>query len=244
MVERLDTQKAAALAVKADDYVAQARAWKIETETAYNMAADSLKIIKAFRREAADVFDGPRKATRAAAQAVLDAFRKVDDPLKKAEQITKLAMGTYVAKIEKAAEDARRKAEAEAKKRAEAERVAAEQRALEEAASIEKAGLPDIAAARVETALAQPDPEPVAPVISAPPPPKVEGVHTRKKYRGRVVDLPAFAAWCLACGRLGEFFNVNQGAVDRHVSKVTKADGDDIPTGVEVDVETVVVSKG
>ena len=245
--DKLDPKRAAALATRADGLVDQAASWKITNEAQYASAADSLKVIKAFRREAADVFDGPRKATRAAAQSVLDAFRRVDDPLKKAEQITKRAMGDHVDRVERVAEDARRKAEVEARRLADVERVKAEQRALEEAAAIEKAGLPDVAAARVETALAAPDPEPVAAVIAAPPPPKVAGVHTRKKRTGRVVNLPAFVSWCLASGRLAEFVTVNQGALDRLVTAAAKPGADStvvVPSGIEVDVETVVVSKG
>ena len=131
--------------------------------------------IKPARKEIAATFGPIITAAHATHKEAVAQRRRHEEPLIKAEQIVKAAMGSYVT------EQRRITAEAEAE-RMKAARDKAEAATLAEASRLEEAGHTE-AAEEMITA-------PVVPIVSTPPPaaPKAAGVSTRMVTKYRIIN--------------------------------------------------------
>ncbi|GIU74787.1 MAG: hypothetical protein KatS3mg004_1874 [Bryobacteraceae bacterium] len=162
----------------------RAQALEIVDQASYEAAVELGRAIKDLRAEA-DAHHRPViQAALEAHRRALDAFRRIDEPLRAAEAEIKRRIAAWTAEQE------RLRLEAERQLREQVERAAAEEleRQIEE---MEAAGAaPEV----IEYAIRQAEAVPaIAPRVAHPPQPK--GVTTRKTYRAQVVRLIDLVRW-------------------------------------------------
>jgi hypothetical protein len=211
-----DETQVAKLDDQSTDLVIQARECIVKNDGGLAVASTLLGGIKALLAESASVFDEPQAAAHAAHKAIIAARKKVDDPLKRAEKSVKIAVSNYHAEIYRRQEKARLAAEAEARRleearikaeadaaQAEIDRQKIEDERIKAAIEAEESG--DYA--KTEELLESiPEPVPVSepaerPMfisLPVPPPAKVEGMSTSKRYSAKVADFRFLVQFCAA----------------------------------------------
>lgn len=130
-------------------------------------ANEFIKTIKALRKEVAESYDPIIEKARRTRDEALAQKKKYDEPLKEAEQITKLNIASY----NEEQEGIRREAEEKARKEEEG-RQKKEEEALEKARKLEEAGKPEEAKAVIEDI--------PLPAMPPEPPPILEGLIVKK----------------------------------------------------------------
>jgi len=198
-----DASSAIVLAAKAQNALANASDFVIDSQMMFELASDDLKQVKTMQKEVEEKRTSITGPLNQAVKAVNDLFRSPRDYLDKAEATLKRAMITWTTEQERLASIAR--AEAEAKARAERERLAALEReqqeaarkAQEEALAAAAAGDQEAAQramAEAEAAQQQADATAmtaqvvtVAPAVEAPA--KVTGISGRVTYSAEVTNL-------------------------------------------------------
>jgi hypothetical protein len=223
----LDQAKVKVVERDADDIVVRAGTLAVANKKDMDYASAMMSGIKALIEQANDVFDPPIAAAHASHKAALAAKKKITDPLQRALTSVKVKVAAYVNEQERIATAARRAEEERLRKRDEELRLA-------EALRLEEEGKAEQAEQLIDTPA-----KIAAPIIMTPPPPKVEGISTAKKYRAEITDVDAFLGWAMAQGSFELFFNVNQSALDRLARE--RKETLDIP-GVKLIVDRVVRS--
>jgi colicin import membrane protein len=198
-----DASAALVLANNAQQALANAKDYVIDSPTMMELASDDLRHIKALQKEVEEKRTSITGPLNQAVKAVNDLFRAPKEFLDTAEATLKRAMVTYTSEQERLAAEARRQAEAEA--RAERERLAkiereqaeAARKAQQEAQAAAAAGNQEAAAAaqaaadeaqqQAEVAAMTATVMTVAPVVEAPA--KVSGISSRMTYSAEVTDL-------------------------------------------------------
>ncbi len=198
-----DASAAIVLATKAQNALASASDFVIDSHTMFELASDDLKQVKALQKEVEEKSTGITGPLNQAVKAVNDLFRSPKEYLDKAEATLKRAMVTWTTEQERLAAIAR--AEAEAAARAERERLAAIEReqqeaarkAQEEAQAAAAAGdqeaaqraMAEAEAAQQQAAVTAMTAQVVtmAPVVEAPA--KVTGISGRVTYSAEVTNL-------------------------------------------------------
>lgn len=198
-----DASSAIVLAGKAQNALASASDFVIDSHTMFELASDDLKQVKALQKEVEEKRTSITGPLNQAVKAVNDLFRSPKEYLDKAEATLKRAMVTWTTEQERLAAIAR--AEAEAAARAERERLAALEReqaeaarkAQEEAQAAAAAGdqeatkraMAEAEAAQQQAAVTAMTAQVVtaAPAVEAPA--KVTGISGRMTYSAEVTDL-------------------------------------------------------
>lgn len=213
------------------DVTTQADALVVATEVDLSTCSVLLTGIAALRKQVAEVFDPPVQAAHEAHKAALAARKKVEQPLVQAEATVKRKAAQFHTEQKRLADEARRKEAARLRK-------LEEERRLADAVRLEDQGK----ATEAEAVLATPAPTP-APVITTPPPPKVQGMSTRTVRSAKVVSLLDLAQYAASCP---EYLYVLV-PVQKHLDALARQhkvikDGEQLLPGVVV-VETVNVAR-
>lgn len=162
----------------------RARAIEIRDQETAERAAELARAIKELRTEAEAHHRPVIQAALEAHRRALEAFRRIDEPLKAAEAEIKRRLAAWTAEQE------RLRIEAERRAREEAERLAAE--LLE--AQIEQMEASGAAPEEIHAVIAGAEAMPVI-APPAPAPPRPQGVATRTTYRAEVVSLIDLVRW-------------------------------------------------
>ena len=133
--------------------------------------------IKDIRKQISDTFDPLAKKAHEAHKAIIEQKKKAEAPLVEAEGIIKPAISRYMAEAERKRREEEERIRKEMEKRAEEEALAA-------AIEAEDAGDLAEAEAIINTPV-------FVPHVSAPPPPKLEGISIRNIIKFEVTDLRA-----------------------------------------------------
>lgn len=217
------------IATRAMTMLERAERVEITDMVTYEAAVELARAIKDLRAEAEAHHRPVIQAALEAHRKALEAFRRIDEPLRSAELELKRRIAAW------SAEQERRRLEAERRAREEAERLAAE--AIE--AQIEQlkasGATPEHIAAVISEAQRMPVIAPTAPPASRP-----QGVSTRKHYRAVVRNLMALIRWVAEHPTHESLLEPNQSALNA----LARAQGAslDIP-GVQVIVEETVAIK-
>jgi hypothetical protein len=198
-----DASAAIVLANQAQQQLANAADFVIDSHMMFELASDDLKKVKSLQKEVEEKRTGITGPLNTAVKAVNDLFRAPKEYLEKAEATLKRSMVTWTNEQERLAAIAR--AEAEAAARAERERLAAEARAQAEAAAkaqaeaqaAAKAGDQEAAAkamaaaqeAQEQAAMAEMTANVVTVVPTVGAPAKVSGISSRSTYSAEVTNL-------------------------------------------------------
>jgi hypothetical protein len=198
-----DASSAIVLATQAQQQLANAADFVIDSHMMFELASDDLKKVKALQKEVEEKRTGITGPLNTAVKAVNDLFRSPKEYLDKAEATLKRAMVNWTSEQERLAAIAR--AEAEAAARAERERLAAEARAQAEAAAkaqaeaqaAVEAGDQEAAAkamaaaqeAQEQAAMAEMTANVVTVVPTVEAPAKVSGISGRTTYAAQIDDL-------------------------------------------------------
>lgn len=200
-----DASSALVLTTSAQNALANATDYVIDSPTMYELASDDLRSIKTLQKEVEAKRTSVTGPLNQAVKAVNDLFRAPKDYLDKAESTLKRAMVTWSQEQERQAAEARRQAEAAARvererlARMEAEAQATARRAEAEAQAAAQAGDTEAAAQAMQEAQEAQQQAAVAvmtanvmtvtPQVEAPE--KVSGISTRVSYTAEVTDLLA-----------------------------------------------------
>jgi hypothetical protein len=157
---------------------AWARDLKVTTADEFTSAGEQLKGIKGAMKRVVDFFRPTKQAQDEAKRRILEAERKLLDPLTEAETLAKRAMLSFQQAEQKRADDERRRLQAEADERARREREALEKKAA-------AAKKPETKEKYIEAAAAV-APAPVVHVATVAP--KVAGVATKKVWTFQITD--------------------------------------------------------
>lgn len=201
----------------------RARAIEIHDQDTAERAAELGRAIKDLRAEAEAHHRPVIQAALEAHRKALEAFRRIDEPLRIAEAEIKRRLSAWNAEQE------RLRLEAEHRAREQAERLAAE--ALEaQIEAMEASGAPaQVVQAVIRSAEAMPV---IAPRVAAPP--KPQGVATRKTYRAHVTSLIDLVRWVAANPSHENLLQPNQSALNA----LARAQGGTLAiSGVRVVVE-------
>ena len=186
---------------EADSWIGLAEALKVVDALSYEIAGTHLHAIKALQGEADATFDPIiSKAHQAHAEA-LKQKRRITDPLTRAESLLKRNMGSYIQ------EQQRKQREEERRLREEAERVAAEAREVE----IEEAEA--TGATTEEVAAIIQAPLRVAPVVTAPATPRMQGISSRENWKAEVTNLLALIKFVAANPQFANLLQPNTVAI-------------------------------
>ena len=169
-----EAQEVATLALSIPD---AAKKLAITDDVSLSIGNQLLLSIKDIRKQISDTFDPLAKKAHDAHKAIIGQKKKVEAPLVEAEGIIKPAISRYMAEAERKRREEEERIRKEMEKRAEEEALAA-------AIEAEDAG--DLAEA--EAILSAPV---FVPHVSAPPPPKLEGISIRNIIKFEVTDLRA-----------------------------------------------------
>ena len=213
----LAIQRPDAKALMAEATAARTRAdfLLIDDEAGLKIATDDLheirdraKEIEALRKQIVKPIDDCKKQIQAA-------FKPAQVLYDEAISIIKQGIENYTLEQERKAAEVRRKAE----EAAAAERAALEARAreLEAVAKKEEATAEERAEAH-EMAQAAREAAAMAVAVPVQAPKKIQGATVTKKWRGRVVDVPAFLRYVADHPEVSECVEVKQGAIDRLVA--------------------------
>lgn len=203
----------------------RARAVEIRDQASYEAAVELAKAIKDLRAEAEAHHRPVIQAALEAHRKALEAFRRIDEPLKAAEVEVKRRIAAWTAEQE------RLRLEAERRAREEAERLQAE--ALEaQIEALEAAGAaPEVVRSVIRQAEAMPV---IAPRIPAPP--KL-GVATRKSYRAHVASLIDLIRWVAVNPTHENLLQPNMSALNA----LARAQGANLQIpGVRVEIEETI----
>jgi colicin import membrane protein len=196
-----DASAAIVLATKAQNALASASDFVIDSHTMFELASEDLMQVKGLQKEVEAKRTSITGPLNQAVKAVNDLFRSPKDYLDKAEATLKRAMVTWTTEQERLAAIAR--AEAEAAARAERERLAALEREQQEAArkaqeeaqaaagdqEAAQRAMAEAEAAQQQAAVTAMTAQVVtmAPVVEAPA--KVTGISGRVTYSAEVTNL-------------------------------------------------------
>lgn len=158
---------------------AEAVALAINSAETYEMAGTLYQQIKVKIKQVGEVLDPFVQAAHKTWKEAVAERGKYLEPLERAEQALKPALGAWQAEQRRIQEEEQRKAEAEAQRKAEDERIA-------QAEAAKAAGDADLADAMLSAPVIA---APVAPMTSAAP--KIKGLSFRDNYSAQVVDLKA-----------------------------------------------------
>ncbi len=175
MIEIALTQEAKDVAARALTVPDLARTIEIRDNESYMRAGEMLTAVKGLLKEIDAAFDPICKRAHEAHKEALNQKKRAAEPLLEAERILKKGIADYQAELERQRREEEARLREEARRREEEARLAA-------AIAAEKEG---------EKALAEEIlNEPVIPavVVSAPPPPKLAGVSSRKVWKFRIAD--------------------------------------------------------
>lgn len=153
-----------------------ARSLRITTPEECQDVIERLKTIKAMSRQVADYFSPMKKSADATKRAILEAEKKLAQPLADAEAAAKLAVLKYQTEEENKRQAETRRLQAEADERARRERERLQKQA-------EKLKTPELREERLAAAA-----QVTAPVVIVSPPAKVNGVVTRKTWQFKIED--------------------------------------------------------
>ena len=182
----------------------RAQALEIVDQTTYDAAVELGRAIKDLRAEAEAHHRPVIQAALEAHRRALEAFRRIDEPLRAAEIEIKRRLSAWVAEQERLRQEAERRA------REEAERAAAE--ALEaQLEQMEAAGAP---VEVVEAVIRQAEAAPIAAPRVAPQYERAQGIAARKAYRAQVVSMIEFIRWVAANPTHESLLTVNQSALN------------------------------
>lgn len=244
-LEAAEAQQAAAIAEEA---VAIAQAYTIDSPEMYEAAADELRSIAKKAKQLEDTRKTLTKPLDEAKKRIMDLFRGPLERLQEAEGLLRRSMLTWKREQDRKAEEARREAERQAREereRLERERQEAEARAAElarQASMVEdeaererleleaEAARQDAEAVAEEVAIAEVAPV-AAPVVAAP---KADGIAARTTWKFRVTDKQALIKAAAADPALAVYLAVDEKAIGG-VVRALKAEAR-IP-GVEVYAE-------
>lgn len=200
-----------------EERLAWARGVTIRTGEERTSAVNAVKEVKALIKEIDERFDDSVKAAHAAwkgAVALRDSFRKGPEEV---ERLVKAAIVRYDTEQERIRMEEQRRLQAEADERARKER----ERLEREAARLKT---PELREARLEAAAAV-----VAPVVTMPTAPRVDGESKSVTWKARLVDRCAFIRAAAAAGRF-EFLVVDERALNDFARRTR---GEVALTGVE-----------
>jgi hypothetical protein len=156
---------------------AWARSLQVTCAADFADAGEKLKGIKGAMKRVVDFFKPTKQAQDEAKRRIIEAERKLLDPLTEAESLAKRAMLSFQQAEQRRAEDERRRLQAEADEKARRERDALEKKAA-------AAKKPETQEKYTEAAAAV-----VAPVVHvATVAPRVAGVTTKKVWTFQVTD--------------------------------------------------------
>lgn len=156
----------------------QAKSVVISTDEDYSMAGDATRNVKMMQKKVEDYWESMRVSTKKAYDDVLAHKKEMLDPLKKAEQILKNKMSSYLLEQERK----RRKQEAAMKELAKAEI----DKKLQEAIDASNAG--DAVAVEIAMAEAEVYDTAASTCAIAKQTPKTEGVSTSKNWKITSID--------------------------------------------------------
>jgi len=163
----------------------RAQALVIVDQATYDAAVELGRAIKDLRAEAEAHHRPVIQAALEAHRRALEAFRRIDEPLRSAEIEIKRRLSAWVAEQERLRQEVERRA------REEAERAAAE--ALEaQLEQMEAAGAP---AEVIQAVIARAESAPVMAPRVAPQYERAQGIAARKTYRAQVVSMIEFIRW-------------------------------------------------
>lgn len=160
-------------------WVDQAKQFIVCDGASWQAAGEHLLRIKALMKEADDAFDPIISKAHAAHKEALAQKARITAPLTDAQLIIKLAMSRYETEQRRLIEAEERRLRVEAERKAEEEREAQILEAESQGATTE------------EVAVLAAEPLRVAPVMLAPPVPKVSGISTRQCWKAQVTNLLA-----------------------------------------------------
>jgi len=182
----------------------RAQALEIVDQATYDAAVELGRAIKDIRAEAEAHHRPVIQAALEAHRRALEAYRRIDEPLKAAEVEIKRRLSAWVAEQERLRQEAERRA------REEAERAAAE--ALEaQLEQMEAAGAP---VEVIETIIRQAEAAPAAAPRVAPQYERAQGIAARKTYRAQVVSFIDLVRWVAANPTHENLLAVNQSALN------------------------------
>jgi len=163
----------------------RAQALVIVDQASYDAAVELAKAVKDLRAEAEAHHRPVIQAALEAHRRALEAFRRIDEPLRAAEAELKRRLAAWTAEQE------RLRLEAERRAREEAERQAAEE--LEaQIEQLENAGAPPEV---IHAVIRQAESAPVIAPRVAPQYERAQGIAARKTYRAHVVSLIELIRW-------------------------------------------------
>lgn len=185
-----DTSIAVVLAGKAQQSLATAKAYIIDSPTMAELASEDLRQIKALQKEVEEKRTGIVKPLNEAVRAINALFKDPADYLEKAEASIKQSLLTWTTEQERLAAAARAKADAEAA--AERARLAAEAeekiRAAQELSEAEGSGIAvEQAQAEAMAAIVASNVVTFTPTVDAPA--KLSGISGRTTYSAKVDSL-------------------------------------------------------
>jgi hypothetical protein len=187
----------------------KARALAVTDQASYELAANTLKGIKALRSEVDAAFDPIVKSAFDAHKTAVAQKRKAEAPLTEAESIIKRSLSDYSIEQERLRQE-------EQRKRDEIARREEEDRRLAEAALMEREGQEFGDAALVAEAHALIE-QPVTAVTAAPLPkaiPTVQGISHRMTYSAEVTSLAALVKHIAQYPNLLPLLKVDQTALN------------------------------
>ena len=182
----------------------RAQALVIVDQRTYDAAVELGRAIKDLRAEAEAHHRPVIQAALEAHRRALEAFRRIDEPLKAAEAEIKRRLSAWVAEQERLRQEAERRA------REEAERAAAE--ALEaQLEQIEAAGAP---VEVIEAVIRRAEAAPVMAPRVAPQYERAQGIAARKTYRAQVISMIDLVRWVAANPTHETLLQPNQSALN------------------------------
>lgn len=215
----VDSKKVEKVAAEKVDIVVRAADLRIENKGDLEIAAALMQGGNGLLKEIDGIFKEPNDAAYKAHRSIKGAWNNLRNPVADAIGVIKDKVAGYHRQIEADAEKARK---LEAARLAKLE----EERRINAAVAAEERGQSERADAIIEK-----EPEPIKPLITTPPPPKVKGITTQDKFSGKIVDLPAFIQWTLDTLSFTEYFELKQGVLDKAIQRKK---GDVTIPGVEI----------
>ncbi|MCR9093428.1 MAG: hypothetical protein NXI30_04370 [bacterium] len=213
-------------AVDAD--VAQARALVVDSDAAFERAAEFLKRVKGIQKQMIEILAPHIQRANDAHKGLTQLRKEQIAPLEEAESLVKRKMGDFIEAEERRAREEERRRQEEARKQE-------EERRLQEAAEAEARGDTAEAEAIVDAPIVPP------PAAPAPAKPKAEGVSTVKRYSAEVVDLAELVKAAAQNEHLLQYLLPNEKALNALARSV--GESMNVP-GVRVKATTTVSARG
>jgi hypothetical protein len=221
----MTTPEAEQAAAEAREVAEIAAQLVIDSPDMYELAGDQLRAVKAAAKRVEETRRSMTVPLDAAKKAVMDFFRPFSDRLAESEAHLKRGMSSYLAEIER--QRAAERAAEEARRRAEAEEAA---RLLEQIADPAEA-----AAVAAESELLA-----ALPVYAVTTAPTAAGISTRETWRAEVVDFAALVKAAAADAALLSLLLPNTAEIGTRV-RATK--GETAIPGIRAYSETTIAAR-